>query len=105
MRFSCVVILAVVGLFPSAVSAFQLDGNQLLELCSGQGQICAGYVLGVADARDRDPHGIRFCIPQGVSTAQLQEVVVKHLRDSPKRTFPAAIMVSAAFAEKYHCAN
>lgn len=105
MRVFCVTMLTVVGLFPATVSAFQLDGNQLLELCSGQNPLCTGYVTGVTDARDGDPHGIQFCIPEGVTQAQLQEVVVNYLRKSPKRSFPAAIMVSGALSEKFRCPN
>lgn len=105
MRFACVMMVTLAGLFPTAVLAFQLDGNQLFELCSGQNPICAGYVMGVADARDRDPHGIQFCIPSGISPAQLQEVVIASLRNTPKRNFPASILVSGALAEKFQCSN
>jgi hypothetical protein len=98
-------MLMIVALFPAVVSAHQLDGNQLFELCSGDDQICTGYVMGVADARDGDSHGIQFCIPDGVPRAQLREIVVTYLRNSPKRSFPASIMVSGALAEKFQCRN
>ena len=105
MRLAWVMTVTLVAMVPAAVAAYQLDGNQLFEICSGQHQICTGYVMGVADARDRDTHGIAFCIPDGVSKAQLQEVVVTYLRNSPKRNFPAAILVSGALAEKFQCPN
>jgi hypothetical protein len=103
--FACAMAVMIAGLFPAAVSALQLDGNQLFELCSARSQVCAGYVLGVADSRDGDQHGIQFCIPDGTSKEQLQDVVTAYLRKNSQRGFPGSLLVSAAFAEKFQCPN
>jgi hypothetical protein len=103
LRVAVATLLVGLCVFPHPASAATLDANQLLELCTGQNPICTGYVMGVADAKDRDQHGISFCIPNGVSRAQLQDVVVNFLRKNPQRSFPAALLVSAAFAEAFAC--
>lgn len=102
---ACAMIVTVAGFLPSAVSAFTLDGNQLFELCAGQSPICTGYVMGIADAKDRDKQGISFCIPDGVSKTQLQDVVVNYLRKNTERRFPAPLLVGAALAEAFRCSN
>ncbi len=102
---ACTAVAGITGLFPSAVLALTLDGNQLFELCSQQSQICTGYVMGIADAKDRDQHGISFCIPDGVSNARLQDVVVKYLSKNTEHRFPAPLLVSAALAEAFRCSN
>ncbi len=102
---ACAVAVTIGFFFPKAVSAFTLDGNQLFELCSQQSQICTGYVMGIADAKDRDQHGISFCIPDGASKAQLQDVVLKYLSKNTERRFPAQLLVSAALAEAFRCSN
>ncbi len=105
VRVACATLTVMSGFFATAASASTLDGNQLFELCTAQNPICTGYVMGVADARDRDPHGISFCIPDGASRAQLQDVVVTYLRRNPDRRFPAPLLVSGAFADAFPCPN
>ena len=99
----CAGIIAASSFCPRAGAADTIDGNRLLELCAAQDPVCTGYAMGVADARNNDPHGIAFCVPEGVSQAQLHEVVVKFLRKTADRRFPAALLVSGAFAEAFRC--
>jgi hypothetical protein len=96
---------AVIAMPQSAILAATLDGNQLLELCAAQSPICTGYVMGIADAKDRDQHGITFCIPDGTSRTQLQDTVVAYLRKNTERRFPAHLLVSGALAEAYRCSG
>lgn len=97
-------IVAVAGI-PRAASAYVLDGNTLLELCAAQDPICTGYVMGVADARNNDPNGISFCIPDGTPRTRLHDVVLTYLRKAADRRFPAPLLVSGAFAEVFQCTN
>ena len=96
---------AALAIPPTAARAATLDGNQLLELCTAQSPICTGYVMGVADAKDGDQHGIAFCIPDGTTRAQVQDAVVAYLRRNAERRFPAQLLVAGALAETYRCSR
>lgn len=97
------VTIAAAILLPGSVSAYTIDGNRLLELCAAQDPICTGYAMGVADARNNDPHGISFCVPDGVAPKQLHELILKFLRNTPDRSFPAPLLVGGAFAQAFPC--
>lgn len=102
LSVACAAMIAASAFLPRATSAQTIDGNRLLELCAAQDPICTGYAMGVADARNNDPHGVSFCVPDGVSGKQLHDVVLKFLRKSDRR-FPVALLVSGAFAEVFQC--
>lgn len=102
LRVAYAVMIATSVFLPRTTSAQTIDGNRLLELCVAQDPICTGYAMGVADARNNDPHGISFCVPAGASGKRLHEVVLEFLRKSDRR-FPVALLVSGAFAEAFQC--
>ncbi len=105
LRIACAMTIIACAVLPHAASGYTIDANKLFELCTAQDPICTGYVMGVADARNNDPNGVSFCIPDGVSKAQLYDVVLKYLRKYPDRRFPAPLLVSGAFAEVFQCSN
>jgi hypothetical protein len=84
-------------------------GNDLLNNCVGnatENVACLGYIQGVADMwsvfRAANNHG--ECIPDGVVTRQLHDVVVRYLQDHPEhRHENGAGMVIEAFAKTWGC--
>ena len=87
------------------------NGNELFQDCEGgddpqqkqtgdpggQWGMCLGFILGVADA-------LHFCIPTGVNSGQVKDVVTLYLRDHPEqRHLPASDLVTAAIKEKFPC--
>jgi hypothetical protein len=95
-------MIATSVFLPRAASAQTIDGNRLLDLCAAQDPICTGYAMGVADARNNDPHGVSFCVPDGAAGKQLHDVVLKFLRKADRR-FPVVLLVAGAFAEAFPC--
>jgi hypothetical protein len=82
------------------------SGNKLLLLCNKGGSswqhgLCAGYIIGVADAfDDKGP----FCLAQGVAMQQIVDIAVQWLRNHPeRRQFLASSLVSIALNEKFPC--
>jgi hypothetical protein len=80
-------------------------GNELLEECKSKGALglfCLGFVRGLAEGltlwRSFAPESAITCIPAGITTGQLKDVVVKWLADNPKdRHLGADAIVARAF--------
>jgi hypothetical protein len=95
---------------PASASGYYNDGNRLLRECEGEDVLgCYGYLAGMNDAislwrvvvEDESP---RVCIPLQVTLAQLQKVVVKHLRANPENLHkPAAGLVTEAYFKAFPC--
>ena len=95
----------------SAMAGY-MDGNKLLDQCgnrsSGNYMSCIGYLMGLSDAIDmtQDAGGARkqICIPVGVTTGQLLDIVVDHLKKNPAdRHREAAFQVWAAYRSAFPC--
>lgn len=91
-------------------------GNQLYSECTSEkgnreylGNIstCNGYIMGVLDAADTHAQWdkkIAICIPTGVNTGQLREIVIAELRANPAlRHLPAAYFVLSAVSSAFPC--
>jgi Rap1a immunity proteins len=86
-------------------------GNELLEECKSKGAsglFCLGFVRGLAEGltlwRSFAPESAITCIPEGVTTGQLKDVVVKWLADNPKdRHLGADALVVRAFRVTWPC--
>lgn len=104
----------------SLQSAKFYTGNKMLELCLAyvnetsfaKGNTCAGYVAGIADVHNlfvlsaNSSAGMRrqWCIPDGVTTGQLERVAVKSLEESPEDLHMAAsYLVAKAFGLAFPC--
>ena len=94
--------LALVMLAASigCVNAAFVDGNKLLEWCSGNetapGQMaCIAFVAGVSDSLDtiRDLNNAKGCTPTGVTLGQSVDVVRKYLYLHPEQRHVAAAML------------
>jgi Rap1a immunity proteins len=86
-------------------------GNELLEECKSKGAsglFCLGFVRGLAEGltlwRSFAPESAITCIPEGVTTGQLKDIVVKWLADNPKdRHLGADALVARAFRVTWPC--
>jgi hypothetical protein len=59
-----------------------------------------GFVVGVADALDKDA----FCLPVGLTRERLKDVVLKHLREQPDlEDLRASGLTIAALRAEYPC--
>ena len=109
----CCAIL-VLGAFGSgAMAAVFENGNELYRHCQNEqaesaeqkdtsAGWCLGYILGAYDAVGKN---YAICIPSGVTTGQLKNVVMDWLLNHPeKRDLPAAGLVLDALLEKFPCA-
>ena len=113
--------VVMVSLICSSASAETLRGDQLLlmlteDSSSGmQANVnryrAMGYIQGLLDSytvfSTRDPSLDIFCMPeQGVSTAQARILIVKWLKEHPKRLHEQArLLVFHALAEAFPCRN
>ena len=111
----------------SPASAEYLSGNVLYRYCTGtegsfsqasQSLLCSSYIQGAHDGLEAAGKYVSFkanmeedpirvvCVPSGVETGQLKEIVVAHLRDNPAdRNLSASVLVLAALAKAYPCSG
>jgi len=112
-RFSLVAMIALslpTATFGQEGTSRFLDGNELYESCSKTAGMdassCIGYIMGVADAQMLlSSSGKKYlCLPSGVTSVQLRDVVMKRLGDKPEtRHWPASALVWNALIDAYPC--
>lgn len=97
------VITAVLLAASVSANASWFTGNDLHKHFSGgdyQQGFALGMVVGVASTWD----GNLFCIPQGVTPGQMQDVVRQFIRAKPQdRHESAEIIIAAALINAYRC--
>jgi hypothetical protein len=98
--------MAVVALrFNAANAAFE-TGNRLLGYCTTSApgpaeMVCLGYVEGVADDMEAKR---MICLPAHVTTGQLEDIVVRYLREHPEsRHLVASELIAGALLETFPC--
>ena len=98
-----------IGLVPTAnaetpVSVF-VDGNELIEMCKTEAQICEAYIVGTADTYEMVAlHLTNICRPKAVTVPQIGEVILKWLVEHPaERHRPAAKLAGLAMADAWPC--
>lgn len=106
-------ILVAIALLLAKPAAALVTGNQLYELCKGQGSespFCFGYIAGVAEFSDallfelEDAEPFSFCRPRGVTTGQIVDVVTKYLAENPDELHnPALVEVIVALRLAWPC--
>ena len=69
---------------------------------------CSGYIIGVSDTADTlavwKGFAESICTPQGVTSGQLQKVVVKHLNEHPEKLhLRASSLVLNVLTEAFPC--
>ena len=87
-------------------------GSSILESCERESWFdkgyCSGYIIGVFDAAVTLARWEGFaeyiCPPEGVTSGQLQKVVVKHLNEHPEKLhFAADSLVLNVLTEAFPC--
>lgn len=93
-----------------AQSSFYIDGNRLYEMCAGQPDpACTLYIVGAVDAFGTVSEilggGRLFCVPPGVVSGQLADVLRRHMRENPEtRHHAASVLVIRSLREAFPCA-
>ena len=112
-----VAVLIISGSFGNSALAGNgfATGNDLVNDCSildtqigdrAVGGMCAGYIEGVADVGDcaTPISGWTFNIPIGVSTGQLEKVVIKWLKENPDKLHHKGYqLVASALSYSFPC--
>src|SRR4051812_34251914 len=86
------------------------SGNHWLGKCTGENQIgCVSYLLGVLDYNtwlDANNLKAAFCPPRGFTVGQMQDIVVKALRDNPStRHEPFILLATDVLRAAFPCAR
>ena len=95
-------------LIASTAGAYQV-GNNSLDHCVGNASgnvACLAYIQGAVDSWSsmRTVSGLPQCVPDGVSTHQLRDIVVSYLQSHPaNRHEIAATLTIAAIAAAWNC--
>jgi hypothetical protein len=83
-----------------------MSGSQLLAACDASTDACAAYVMGVIDLADfaKLSGQMGICVPHGVIAKQLDDIVVRVLREHPEdRQAGAAALVLLAVSHAWPC--
>ena len=87
-------------------------GSSILESCERESWFnkgyCLGYIIGVSDAANTlavwKGFAESICTPQGVTSGQLQKVVVNNLNENPEELhLNASSLVLNALSEAFPC--
>jgi hypothetical protein len=118
MRYAISLTLLLFIATNSAPSKHQnvdlIEGNGLLEACTSrqplQGAMCIGYIRGVIDGENMMGTALNkkplVCLSEGVTLGQVEDVVVKYLKDNPaERNKPSAGLIGIAAATAWPCAQ
>jgi len=98
----------VLLLSTTARAASFLIGNDLYRLCQSaeRNGLCTGYIMGVVDYLNADREFLKKagCVPAGVASDRVRDVVVKYLSDNPQvRDLPAWGAVVHAVTQTWSC--
>jgi hypothetical protein len=101
---------ATTAAFLLPVSAWSMDGDEILAWCKDTGPytqgICQGFVQGVAATfADIDqPLPLRLCLPANASRRQVVDIVVRYLETHPERRHSSAnSLVWTALHDAFPC--
>ena len=108
MRYLIALLLVVlISSYPDTGRAQTgTTGNELLNNCTSKTPMwktfCLGYVAGIRDALPRNI----ACIPKAVTIGQLQDIVLKYLREHPESRHRGRYpLVVRAYREAFPCAR
>ena len=129
MRFAKAIAALSLLLPASELHAQQISGNELLETCTSEDQVlagfCLGYIIGYSEGApwganvtlyNLDPGGsvsernkqiglfTGSCVPAEASNEQLRDVVIKHIIEHPEtRHESARVLVWQAYIKAFPC--
>jgi hypothetical protein len=109
VMIAAVSVLALVMASRNAAAGF-VNGNDLYSWRTDANQRnadgCFGYITGAADALEWARVGTTHppCIPEGVQSTQVRDVVVNYLRDHPEqRQLGAEMLILVAMELAWNC--
>lgn len=103
MRLAATVLVASLTLNPSAAFGYFMTGNSIFRDCDALTPACVAYVTGVVDGQWWGEPAMN-CVPDGVTTGQLAQVVGKYLREHAERLhLNAPVLVTDAIHEVWPC--
>ena len=88
-----------------------LNSNTIPLKDAGDIEYCFGFISGIVDLNSMDEDVLKkpshaWCIPSGVSTAQLAKVVLKYSNDHPEELhFPGVMVVAGALVGAFPCGH
>ena len=112
------IVAAILLVVFSLASRAETSGNDLQAACRGRNQsYCLGYIEGATDAQgawqwimstrlrpELEPSAPLYCIPDEVTLDQMQQVVMKYLRDNPASLHRSAeVLIRAALNDAFPC--
>jgi hypothetical protein len=101
-----VALLTSLALLTTATAqAYYMTGNSIVQDCDAMNAACISYVTGVVDGQWWGEPNMN-CIPDGVTTGQLAQVVRKYLAEHPERLhLNAPVLVADAVSGAWPCAQ
>ena len=112
MKIRTMIFVALLAMSGQSNGTF-LSGSALLQKCESPNvsiqNICAGFLMGVADASDAYLlwdllTSKQFCIPGGVGVQQLRKIFIKDANEHPEELhLSAASQVVNAFGTAFPC--
>jgi hypothetical protein len=85
-----------------------MTGNELLSVCDSSSDACIAYVMGVVDmgvlAQLFGQTPLAICVPHGVMAKQLNDIVMRSLREHPQnQQAGAASLILFALRQTWPC--
>ncbi len=116
MKYRFLLVLLILGcIYPASVAADALRGDQILTWLTGKSSSAIdqartkGYIQGMFDLYDilsyRNPNLNIYCVQdKSISTLEATDIIVKWLKNHPKRLKePAILLVLHALKDAYPC--
>jgi hypothetical protein len=120
MRCINIIFIGLLSIFIGAsanAEELRIDGNELLQDCTAVSpgnpsgmfgpEWCYGYLMGLNDMRVLSrtfPNLTAYCIPEGVTMAQVKSVVMKYLQEHPEELhYPSVRLVNSALSQAFPC--
>lgn len=83
---------AAMSVINPANASYYMSANKLLSLCESKSvanqNVCVGYVLGIVDAAqslDSEANMKRYCLPENISSSQLERTAVKYMNHNSQQ--------------------
>jgi hypothetical protein len=113
----CIGLLSLLLEASANTEELRIDGKELLQDCTAVSpgnpsgtfgpEWCYGYLMGVNDMRMLTrtfPKLTAYCLPEGVTMAQVKSVVVKYLQEHPEELhYPSVRLVNSALSKAFPC--
>ena len=111
LKILAFIAIAAMSVINSVNAGLYMSSNRLLSLCESDlvasQNVCAGYVLGVADAAqtlDSEANMRRYCLSDNVTSSQLEKNAVKYMNNNPQQLDkPASYNILVSLRAAFPC--